>query len=105
MNVYFKWCNRRAECNYCHEPVVVDTMVLIHSWKTRKGWVQGKFYHPHCFVDQFEYKVKMEIPKPVRSNRGRPSLGLNAEEKKERATMLRAKRRKGKREDNHSRGA
>ncbi|KKK85552.1 hypothetical protein LCGC14_2772160 [marine sediment metagenome] len=96
MNIYFKWCNRRSECNYCHEPILVDTVVAIHSWKTRRGWAQCKFYHPRCLSDQYEYKVKMEVPKPVRSNRGRPSLGLNTEEKRERATMLRANKRREK---------
>lgn len=105
MNIYYKWCNRRSECNYCHEYILVDTVVAIHSWKNRKGWTQGRFYHPQCLGEHFEYKIKMEIPKPVRSNRGRPSLGLNAEEKKERATMLRANKRKENRENNHSRGA
>jgi len=101
MNIYLKWCNRKSECPYCHEPVLVDTVMVVHYWKNKRGWTQGKFYHPHCLADQFEYKIKMEVPKPNRSNRGRPSLGLSTVEKKERATML----RRGKREDNRSRGA
>ncbi len=105
MNIYYKWCNRRSECNYCHEPIVVDTVVAIHSWKNRKGWTQGKFYHPQCLGEHFEYKIRMEIPKPIRSNRGRPSLGLNTEEKRERATMLRANKRREKSADYCSRGA
>ena len=105
MDIYFRWCNRKTECNYCHESIRVDTIVAVHTWRNRKKWSGRIFYHPECFPKQFVYKVKMEIPRPIRANRGRPSLGLNTKEKKERATMLRANKRKENRENNSSRGA
>ena len=100
MNIYFKWCDKRSNCNYCQEPVFVDTIVAIHSWKTKKRWVRAHFYHPECLSKQFVYKVEMEIPKPVRLNRGRPRLGLTDEQKVARASALRSLKRKGSRENN-----
>ena len=100
MNVTFKWCGRRSECYCCKEPILVDTVVVHHTWRSKKGWKGGMFYHPDCFVQQFTYKVKMEVPKPVRMNRGRPSLGLSPEEMKDRRTQ----QRKERLENNSSRG-
>lgn len=88
MNVSFKWASRRAKCNYCGKDILVDTPVAVHSWRSKKGWSGSVQYHPDCLSTHFVTYLEMNVPKPTRANRGRPSLGLSDDDKRKRAALL-----------------
>jgi len=89
VNISFKWCNKVTRCSYCDKDILKDTPLFIHSWKNKQGFSGRIFYHPDCFGIHFSTVLELKVPKPNRSNRGRPNMGLTALEKKKRAILLR----------------
>ena len=89
MNISFKWCNKTTECAYCGKFVEKDTPIFVHGWKNKRGFTGRVFYHPECFITHFTTLLELKVPKPSRMGRGRPNMGLTAEEKKKRAILLR----------------
>ena len=95
MDVWFTWCQRRAKCRWCEQPIEKGKpMVITKLW--RKGdensrkWNITNYYHPECYLAQgMDYLERN--PYSPRGNRGKPKLQLSEEDRRKRYLLLRKK--------------
>ena len=85
MNVIIRWSRVATKCNYCSQPIVKDTPVLVWSVKW-SNWRKSFYFHPHCWVEDREWHLG-NTPKPV-DNRGRPSKTICEGDRKLRKVLI-----------------
>ena|SRR3972149_6901442 len=101
-----RWCQRQAECRWCHQAVEAGTaMVAVFFWNrgaTGQKWNTQQCFHPQCWVEQGLDYLRKNPFVPVQKGRRRSSL--TNEERRERFLITRRYhalvQRKGQLSDN-----
>lgn len=89
MDVWITQARRRSKCSYCPEPIrQLDAEVIGRSRYTNSShtFTRIRRWHPQCWVKQGLAHIEAH---PIVIRQGRPRLGLNPEQAKERAMLLR----------------
>ncbi len=92
-NVYINWCQREAECHWCHKKIEAGTpIVTAFFWNKgnveKRGWNTKLYYHPNCWVAQGLDYLRLNPYSPyIRKKKAE----LSPTDRKERLRLLRAK--------------
>lgn len=96
-NVYISWCQNKAKCRWCPEPIEAGTpMVTVFFWnkgnEERRSWNLKLHYHPQCWIDQGLDYLKMNpyVSRKARKQNIKVS-SLSPERKEHRVTLMRRK--------------
>lgn len=90
-NVIMKWCQKKAECQWCNQDIEVGSaMVAVFFWNKGddgRRWNVQKCYHPNCWVAQgMDY---LERNPYVPYIRGRRKSSLSPEDSRQRYLIIR----------------
>ena len=96
MDVWYSWCKRSAECNWCHKPIDTASPIVV-----KKLWRKGDpgsrrinlkfYYHPQCAMDEGMDYLATHPYTSGPHKRGPKSSILSEDDKLQRLKLLRRK--------------
>lgn len=92
-NVCISWAQRKAQCQYCPEPVEAGTpLVTVFFWnkgqEDKRKWNVKQYFHPDCWVANGLDYLKMNPYVPYARSR---KLPLTTKQNKKRVLILKRK--------------
>ncbi len=92
-NITIAWCQRVAECEWCHQNIDAgEPLVTLFFWNKgtpeHKGFNVKKYFHPNCWVEQaLDYLARNPYVPYIRKEK----LELSPEDSKQRYIILKRK--------------